>query len=185
MTTQDLIDLAADHWFVLSIWFVAIPLLTWVIGFFHRNRSKDLGNWCYVYSAFGYFTCLPGIMAAVLTAYSIFLLKQNLLQANLTVYVLPIVSMGVTLGLIRSRVEFTHIPGFDRLIGLMTLVAVTFLLVLAIEKTRIWLFFSGSITRLIGLVVGIFALLKWSAYALFRRSDQPKVDAPEFPHTNF
>ena len=74
--------------------------------------------------------------------------------------------------------SFDDIPGFDRLSGLMVVIAITFVLVLAIEKTRIWLFFGGSITRLILLVAGLLALLKWGAYMLFRKKDEPKRDPP-------
>ena len=32
-----------------------------------------------------------------------------------------------------------------------------------------------------GSLAGIFALLKWGAYALFRRRDEPKAERPRFP----
>ena len=181
MTTQDFIALAGEHWTALLAWFVAIPALAVLVGLCHARGSGGARPWRYLYSALVYLACFPGMLAAVLTAYSLFIIRQNLLEANALVYFLPFLSMGVTLGVIRARVDFSDIPGFDRIAGLMTLVAITFVIILAIEKTRIWLVFAGSMTRLIGLLVGVFALLKWGAYTLFRRREEPQVKPPPFP----
>jgi len=61
------------------------------------------------------------------------------------------------------------------------MMACSFALALAIHKTRIFVGFFGSIERLFLLAAGIFALLKWGAYMLFRRTDEPVKDAPRFP----
>ena len=63
----------------------------------------------------------------------------------------------------------------------MVMVGCSFAIALAIQKTRIWIFFGGSIERLFILAGAIFALLKWSAYMLFRRRDEPKAVRPKFP----
>ena len=56
-----------------------------------------------------------GLFAAVITAYGLFFTRTNLLEVNLLVYALPIVSMAFTLLAVRRNVEFESIPGFDRL----------------------------------------------------------------------
>lgn len=119
--------------------------------------------------------------AAVLTAYALFFGQQNLLDVNLTVYGLPLLTMGLTLLLISRAVSFAEIPGFDRLTGLMVLIAISFALTLALARTRIWLFFGGSITKLVLLVGGLFALLKWGAYMAFRRRNDPERPPPSMP----
>ena len=118
------------------------------------------------------------LFAAVLTAYTLFFTRENLLDVNMLVYVLPIVSMTATLILIRKNASFDEIPGFDRLSGLMVLIAITFVFVLIIERTRIWVLFGGSLASLAALVVGLYALLKWAAYMVFRRKDEPRVKPP-------
>ena len=181
MTTQDLIAAAGEHSWVVLAWFLAIPAFAFFVGLCHGRERGGNRPWCYVYSVIVYLTCFPGIMAAVLTGYSLFIIRESLLDANLLVYLVPMLSMGVTLGVVKARVNFDDIPGFDRLTGLMTLVALTFVIILAIEKTRIWLVFASSMTGLIGLLIGVFVLLKWSASTLFRRSDEPLVAPPSFP----
>jgi hypothetical protein len=128
-----------------------------------------------------YLVCVPGMFAAVITAYTLFFSGENLLDANLLVYFLPIASMVATLVLIRKNVSFDEIPGFDHLSGLMVMVGCSFAIALAIQKTRIWVFFGGSIEKLFFLAAGIFALLKWGTYMLFRRRDEPRQELPKFP----
>jgi hypothetical protein len=89
--------------------------------------------------------------------------------------------MAVSLIVIRKRVSFDDVPGFDRLSGLMVLLACSFGLALALHKTRIFLGFFGSVEMLFVLAAGIFALLKWGAYMLFRSSREPAKPMPKFP----
>src|SRR2546427_11916136 len=93
----------------------------------------------------------------------------------------PIMSMVAVLGPFRQNVSLDEVPGFDRLSGLMVMVGCSFAIALAIQKTRIWIFFGGSIERLFILAAGIFGLLKWGTYMLFRRRDEPKTERPKFP----
>ena len=178
MTTRDLIELAGQHPLALFVAFLAPPLAAWLLGMMHPRGQGGLAPWKYFSAVLVYLTCLPGMFAVVITAYSLFFSRENLLDANLLVSLLPIVSMAATLILIRKDVSFDEVPGFDRLSGLMALVGCSFAIALAIQKTNIFLFFGGSIEKLFILAAGVFALLKWGAYMLFRRGDEPKREPP-------
>jgi hypothetical protein len=178
MSTREFIKLAGQHWMVLLGLFLAPPLAAWGCGLAH---GKDCGGntpWKYCYSVLVYLTSVPGTFAAVITAYTLFFTHENLMDVNPLVYFLPIVSMVVTLVFIHKNVSFDLVPGFDRLEGLMVMIACSFILAIAIQKTRIWIVFGGSIERLFLLAAAIFALLKWGAYMLFRRRDEPKQPPP-------
>ena len=179
MSTRELIQSAGAHPWVLASLFLFTPLAAWVCGHLHRPGKGGDSPWKYIYSAVVYLACLPGILAGVLTVYALFFTGENLLDVNVLVYILPIVSMVITLVLIRRRVSFEVIPGFDRLSGLMVMMACSFGIALAIQKTRIFLFFGGSIDRLLLLGLGIFGLLKWGAHMVFRRQDDPKQERPK------
>ena len=178
MTVRQLIDFLAHNSFILLVFFVALPAISWLIGIIHKRGQGGMAPWKYIYSALIYFVCIPGIFSFVITAYSLFFRNENLLDVNVLVYILPIVSMTVTLILVKKNVNFDLIPGFDRLLGLMTMIAVSFILALAIQKTRIWILFGGSIMMLIAFAAFFFALLKWGSYMLFRRKDEPKKTRP-------
>jgi hypothetical protein len=181
MTLRELIQAADHHPLPVAGALVALPVLAWLVGMIHREGEGRNAPWKYGYAVLVYFACIPGMFAAVLTAYAMFFQNENLLDANLLVYLLPIGSMAATLVVIRKRVAFDHIPGFDRLSGLMVLLACSFGLALALHKTRIFVGFFGSIEMLLLLAGGIFALLKWGAYTLFRRRDEPEQPMPKFP----
>ena len=181
MTARDLIELAGQHPLALIVAFLAPPLAAWLLGMMHPRGQGGLAPWKYFSAVLVYLTCVPGMFTAVVSAYSLFFSRENLLDANLLVYFLPIASMVATLILIRKSVSFDEVPGFDRLSGLMAMVGCSFAIALAIQKTNIFLFFGGSIGMLFVLAAGVFALLKWGAYMLFRRGDEPKREPPAFP----
>ena len=180
MTTNELIQHSGRHSLVLAAGFVALPLVAWLVGRMHADGHGGTPPWKYLYAGLVYLVCVPGIFAAVITAYLLFFIRGNLLEVNPLVHFLPIVAMLVTLVFIRQRVTFDEVPGFHRLSGLMTMVACTFAIALAIQKTHIFLFFGGSIERLLALAIGVFALLKWGSHMLFRTRNEPKPERPKF-----
>jgi hypothetical protein len=181
MTIQDLIDMANGHLLALLIFFVVPPVVAWLCGRIHGFGNGGTSPWKYIYSVLVYAVCIPGLFSSVLTGYTLFFRRADMLHVNLAVYILPIISMVVTLILIHKTVSFDSLPGFDRLSGLMVMIGCSFVIALAIDKTRIWLLFHGSIAMLFALAAGIFALLKWGTHMLFRRRDEPKQPAPKFP----
>jgi hypothetical protein len=181
MTTRELIHLAGQHWPALLGLFLVAPAAAVLCSIFHGPGNGGNAPWKYLYSVLVYLACVPGTFAAVLTAYTLFFSKENLLDVNPLVYFFPIVSMIVTLVFIRKVVAFDLIPGFERLSGLMVMIACSFAIALAVQKTRIFLFFGGSIIWLITLAAGVFALLKWGAYTLFGSRDEPPQQRPKFP----
>jgi len=183
MTTRELIQQAGARPLWLIAGCVAPPVLAWLCGWLHGRGRGGIAPWKYAYSLLVYLVCVPGISAVVLTAYTLFFTRENLLDVNPLVYALPIASMVATLVLIRKNVDFDQVPGFDRLAGLMVMIGCSFGLALAIQKTNIWVFFGGSIERLFALTLGIFALIKWGTYMLFRSHDEPKREPPPFPRS--
>lgn len=178
MTIRELATQAGDHpWFLAGL-FVAFPVLAWLLRIIHGPGGGAAAPWKYGYSVLVYLACVPGLFSSVLTAYALFFRNENLLDANLLVYLLPILSMLVTLVLVRRNVGFEAVPGFDRLSGLMVMIACSFGLALAIHKTRLFVGFFGSIDRLFLLAGGIFALMKWGGYMLFRRKQDPVKERP-------
>ena len=158
--------------------FVMPPLLAFLLRFLHgRENGKD-APWRFCYTLLVYWASVPGVLVAVVVGYMLFFSSENLLDQNVLLYILPPVSMVVTLVLIRKNVSFDDVPGFDRLSGLIAVIAVAFVLVLAIHKTRLWLVFGGSIFVLAGFVMGLIGILQWGLYALFRRGDEPKRERP-------
>lgn len=162
MTLEHLIHIADKHPFIPLLYLISIPFLTWMLSFFHKPRYVAKNSIKILYAVLIYAACIPGILALVLTLYSLFFIFQNLIKVNLMVYFMPIISMVATLVIIKKRVgDFQSIPGFKRLSGLMILIGGTFIILLIIQKTNIWIFFGGSILWIFIFGIGIFFLLKF------------------------
>ena len=175
MTTQELIDFAGQYPLILLLTFAGIPLFTWLSGFVAENCGEN--PWKWFYSVIVHISCIPGVFAAVLLAYSILFIRQNLLQVNALIYFLPLVSMAITLALVGRKVSFEELPGFDRLSGLVVLIAATFVVILALERTRIWLLFGGSMGTLLVAAALIYSVLKWAASRICGGRNEPNADA--------
>ncbi len=75
--------------------------------------------------------------------------------------------MVVTLALMGRNVRFDRVPGFGRLGGLMLILGLSFGMVLALHKTRLWIMFGGSMLHLLAALLGVFILLRVGAHMLF------------------
>ena len=168
MTLRDLNQTAGQHSVPVFATLVAIPAVSFLVGISHRSGEGRNPPWKFSYAVLVYLACIPGIFAAVLTAYTMFFSKENLLDANPLIYFLPIATMIATLVVIRKRVSFDDVPGFDRLSGLMILMACSFAIALAIHKTRIFIGFFASMQMLFALAACVFVLLKLGGVMLFR-----------------
>jgi hypothetical protein len=177
MTTRDIVQaLGARSTAVVAV--ILAPLVAAAVLSLALSRDRaSQPPWRHVLSTIVYFTCVPGMLAAVLTAYVLFFTGESLLDVSLVVHALPIVAMVATLILVSRVASFDALPGFDRLWGLMVLIAVTFVVVLAVSRTRIWLLFGGSFVQFLAASAFLFALLKWATHAAFRR----RGEAPGIP----
>jgi hypothetical protein len=181
MTTRELIHWAGQHPVGLLLAFGVPPLLAWLAGRVQGAGQGRCAPWKYLYAVLVYVVSVPGMFAGVITAYTFFVSGENLLDADLLVYFLPLASMLATLVLIRQRVSFDDVPGFDRLSGLLVMVASSFALALGIQKTRIFVFFGGSVTQLFMLAAILFGLFKWGVSLFFRRRNEPAPKRPPLP----
>lgn len=168
MTIQEWINRIGqiDPWILLAV-FLAPPILAWIMSRLHRDGAAGVSPWRFFYAGLVYLVCIPGLLAAVLVAYGVFFLRQNLLQVNLFVYFLPLASMIATLVIVGRQADWDELPGVDRLYALMVILVVTFGVTLAIQKTRIFVFFGGTIRSLLLIALACFLLLKWANWKLF------------------
>ena len=169
MTLRDLISTADFLRVPLLIGFCSVVVFTGLIGALHGKDRGGRPPWRYLYAVLVYATCVPGTFAAVLVAYALFFSGENLLDVNVIVYLLPIVAMGATLGVMRRNVEFSSIPGINRLAGLMTMLVVAFAVAFMMRNLRVGLFFGAPMIWFFVLVAALFAFFKWGGQLLFGR----------------
>jgi hypothetical protein len=160
VTLNELMILAGNYPWMVVVFFALPPIVAFGIGLSHAPGKGEQAPRSYFYAVLVYVTCLPGLFALTLIAYTLFFTRQNLLDVNLLIYVLPIASMGLTLGVMARKMKFEKIPGFDRISGLMIILTATFSVLFLLSRTRVWLLFAGSFVWLLALGVMIFFLLR-------------------------
>jgi hypothetical protein len=177
VTPRQWLDQVSAQPAFVGAYLAALPLIALALGLAARGRGNQ-SPWKYAYSTLVYAACVPGMFASMVTLYLILFVRANLLDVNALVTLAPIASMGASLAIAGRNVEFTPLPGFGRLSGLMVVLGLTFAVVFALSRTQVWLFFGGSIGMLIGLGAFVFALIKWGGYMAFRRRDEPARPPP-------
>ena len=180
MTIAELILYLGNFHLIFLIFCGALPLITYIYGKVLPPGKGERPPHAYFYSVLIYTASIPGICSAMLLAYALFIQHTNLLEVDVVIYFLPALAMTVTLFIVKKDVDMVRIPGFDRLLGLFTLIGVTFLITLLLIKTRIWIIFGGSIGSLAVIGVFVFLVLKWALHLLTasRNSTRPPFPRP-------
>lgn len=167
MSIDSLITLLSQKREEILYFLCAVPLGAILLRLLHGKYKGKRSPWKYFYSVLVYIICIPGIFSLVISAYSLLFLHENLMTLDVLVYYLPVLSMIITLVIIKRSVEFEYIPGFSKIYGLMILFFLTFVIALILDKLRVFVIFGGSISSLFVVCVIIFLLLKYSIKLLF------------------
>ncbi|MCU0607343.1 MAG: hypothetical protein MUF78_07990 [Candidatus Edwardsbacteria bacterium] len=167
MTIDQFIAWAGSQGWLLLAFFAALPLAAAGLNRLAGSAAAH-GPWRYGYAVLAYLCCIPGMFAASITLYTLFLLRANLLRVNVLVYFLPIVSMAATLLVIGRAVRFERIPGFGRLAGLMVLLGASFLTVLLLDRLRVLAVFGGSVVWLGLAALALYVVLRLGLRKLTR-----------------
>ena len=178
MTLREIVTSLGAHPMEVGITLGALPIAVLLLRLLHGREGGSKSPWRYLYSGVLYGASVPGMFAAMLCAYALLFTRENLLDQNMLVYLAPIVSMFVTLMLASKFVRLAEVPGFDRVVGMMVLLGISFLIILLLSRLHFFVGFFGNIFMMLSLGFFLYLLLRWGAGRLFRGSDEPKEKPP-------
>ncbi|HRI01571.1 MAG TPA: hypothetical protein PK006_11005 [Saprospiraceae bacterium] len=141
------------------LYFIAIPLIALLAGWFAKEEGH-LSPWRYLYSLLIYAICIPGIFALTLNIYLFFWERRSIMNTDLIIQVLPIVSMIATIAIIKNNVNLDDIPGFEKISGLALIIAVILTLMWILDRTHIYAISFMPFPMVIGIIVGGVLLLR-------------------------
>lgn len=150
--------------------FLAVPAVAWSLGLVHDRAKSSRSPWKFVYSVLVHTACIPGVFAAVIVGYTFLFTRESLLRLDLVVTFLPIVSMVATIVVIARRVDLDRLPGFGRLWGLITLLAISFFIALILDRLRVWVIFGGGMLSLLVMAAILYLVLRTASRAVIARS---------------
>lgn len=163
MTLRDFFALLAENPSYIILFFGTIPLIALLANLMGRNEGNEV-PWNYLYSMLLYGVCVPGIFAVTLNVYLFLFEKRSIFETDIYTQILPIVGMVATIFIVRQNADLNRIPGFDKLSGLIMMIAATLIFMWFIDRTRIMVFsyLPFSTVLIIFAVLLIVIRLGWS-----------------------
>ncbi|MDX1940364.1 MAG: hypothetical protein SFU99_07420 [Saprospiraceae bacterium] len=163
MTLQELFNLIAENPAYVIFYFTIIPIAAFMAGALSKGEAH-LTPWNVLFSVLIYAVCIPGIFAVTLDVYFFLFEKRSIMNTDVYTQILPVVSMVITLLLIRRYVDFDYIPGFDKISGLITMIAATLGIMWFIDRTKIYAitFLRFEVVLLIFLALLLLIRFGWS-----------------------
>jgi len=160
MTLREFFDYLSTNPLAIMGFFLLIPLIALMAGWMGRGEGH-LSPWRYLYSLLVYAVCIPGIFSVALSVY-LFLFERggSILNTNLLTQVVPVVSMILTLSIIRRNAAFESIPGFDKLSSMMMTIGAVFVLMYLLDRTHLIAFVRVPVQYLLLIVVGMLLVLR-------------------------
>lgn len=169
MTLQDFFNLLADNPAYIIMFFTLIPITALLAAFMGKGEGH-LSPWRYLYSVLIYLVCVPAIFSITLSAYLFLFERRSILQTDVYTQILPILSMVLTLWLIRKNVDLEYIPGFDKLSGLIMMIVAALGIMWFIDRTRIFAFTYIPFPYVLLIFVGLLLVIRLGWGRLVSRS---------------
>ncbi len=160
MTLRALFQLLSDNPIVVMFYFLAVPLTALLAGWLGRGEGH-LTPWKNLYTLLIYLSVIPAIFGVFLTVYLFLFERQSILDTNIYTQILPVISMALTLWLIRRNVSFEYIPGFNRLSGLFVMIAAVLMLMWIFDRTRLLVFSYMPFQYVLFIFVAILVAIRW------------------------
>ncbi len=136
MTLGDLFQYASDHPAHVVFYFALIPFAALLAGWMERGEAH-LPPWNYLFSTLMYLVAVPAILSAAYSAYRWFFDRESILNANVLLQILPLISMALTFTLIKRSVRMDALPGFGRLGGMVTMIVAAMAIMYFLDRFRI------------------------------------------------
>jgi hypothetical protein len=158
MKLQDFFTILSNHPQYVLVYFISLPILALIIGFVGGTKDH-LAPWKYMYTVIVYMVSIPGIFAVGLNVYFFLFQRQDIMQTDLLLQVLPILAMVVTIFIMKKNINLEFVPGFDKIYALWMILFASMLLMWLLERIHIVVFSYLPFQYLLGIFLGIFGIM--------------------------
>lgn len=164
MTLKHCFDLLATQPTYVLAFFGFIPVIALFFNLLSR-KNGHLSPWKYIFSLLIYLVSIPGIFAIALSVYLFLFERRSIMQTDVLVQIVPVLSILATIGIIKAKTSLRYIPGVGKLFGLSMMIATSFAIMWGIDRTRIVAFTYIPAEYLLGGLVGLFVVM-WLGWKL-------------------
>ena len=160
MTLNDFFRYAELHPWNVLFYFALIPFAALLAGWMEREEGH-LPPWNYLYSTLVYLVAVPAILSIGLSVYKWLFERGSIMNANLTLQVVPVFSMLLTFFIIKQNVRIERLPGFGKLSGVVMMIAGALMIMWFIDRIRIVVFSYMPIQYLLLIFLGILFMIRF------------------------
>lgn len=160
MTLGQFFNAITEHHYIVLFYFLVLPLVAFLLGFISQGESHR-SPWNYIYSLLIFLVCIPGIFAVTLNVYMFLFERQSIMNMDLYLQILPVLSMIFTIWIIRNYVSLNRIPGFDKIGNLIFILTAIISFMWILEKTRIVVFTYMPFFQFVLIFAGFLILLRF------------------------
>lgn len=161
MTLGEFFNYLGEHPLAIAGFFLVIPLIALLAGWIGQGEGQH-SPWKYLYSLLVYAVCIPGIFSVTLSVY-LFLFEQggSIMNTNILTQVIPVISMVLSLSIIRQNVAFEAIPGFGKLSSLMMTIGAVFVLMYLLNRLHLVALVFVPVQYLVLIVIGLLIVFRY------------------------
>lgn len=167
MTIGDFIKFLGENPSYVFIYFGFIVMTAFLAGVMGRGEGNQ-SPWNYLYATLLYLVCIPGIFAVAFSVYLFLFERISIFNTDINTQVLPILSMIMTIFIVKQNADISLIPGFGRLSSLVTIMVAVLMMMFFLDRVRIYVFSSMSMQELL-LVFIVFIVIVRFAWSRFVR----------------
>lgn len=160
MTLGDFFENATSQPTYLIAGLCIVPFLAFLSLLFGKDKGH-LSPLKYLYSILVYLASVPGIFAITLSVYLFLFERKSIMDTNVYTQILPVLSMILTLWLIKKNVALADVPGFNKISQLISIISILICMMWLLEKTRIFVFTYMPFYQFILLFVGFLILIRY------------------------
>ncbi len=167
MTIKELFEFVSNNPNYSLIYFIGLPLIAGIIGIL-GNDNCNKSPWKEFFMVIIYATMIPGILALFFNLYLFLFENSSILNYNILIQILPVLSMIVTLFIIKRYISFNEIPGFDKISGLILVISSLILILWLADRFRIVAFTYMPIQYLLLLFIILIFAINWGLKKLMK-----------------
>ncbi len=160
MTLGDLFLILNKNPVIVLFYFTSIPLSAFLAYMLGRDDGH-LSPWKYLYTVLVYLSTVPGLFAITLSIYFFLFENRPILDTDLIIQIVPVLSMILTLWLIRLNVSFDLIPGAKKISGLILIIFIALSFMWIIDRMRFIVFTRMSFSTVIVILIAMIIGLRW------------------------
>ncbi len=161
MTLGEFFGLLNQNPAIVIFFFIAVPLSA-LLGLVFGKGEGHQSPWKYFYCAIVYLACVPGIFAITLNLYQFLFERMPVREMNIFTQILPLISMAVSLYLVKKNVSLDQIPGFGKLSALFVVILVVLALMWGLDRTRVIAFTGFPFYYVILILIAMFVVVRFA-----------------------